>query len=97
MSEYVGIADCHGIESFTPAEEVNIAMLRIRAMANRQRLAVLYRADLTEKKKEAIERLLGKEEYQLALKILQTEELEIEEGLEEFWKTIPNPELDPWR
>lgn len=44
---FVGIADCHGIESFIPIDKANVGVLQFRAEANPQRHAVVYCIDLT--------------------------------------------------
>ena len=48
--DFVGIADCHGIESFMSIEDkdCNVALLEIRAAANPQRHAVVYKITLNE-------------------------------------------------
>ena len=48
-ADFVGIADCHGIESFMPCDKKNngeIQLMQIRAAANPQRHAVVYKITL---------------------------------------------------
>ena len=45
---FVGIADCHGVESFIPLKSANLSALGLRAEANPQRHAVVYSVDLTD-------------------------------------------------
>ena len=51
---YVGIADCHGVESFFPMEKANVSNLYLRAMANDQRHAVLYKITLNKAQEDEI-------------------------------------------
>jgi len=99
--EYCGIADCHGLESFIPEKDVKerLFILKIRALANRHRHAVVYRAEVPEDTAKVINRLLEKGEYEDSLKILQTiPNIEImqEHGMAKSWKLIPNKDLDPY-
>ena len=55
---FVGIADCHGVESFIPFERANITNLHMRAEANPQRHAVVYSVDLTDGYVEQVNDLL---------------------------------------
>ena len=52
--EYVGVADCHGVESFFPIEDADVDMLAMRAFANDQRHAVMYKITLNEVQAEEI-------------------------------------------
>ena len=52
--QYVGVADCHGVESFFPLEEANVDNLYLRALSNDQRHAVLYKITLNEAQAEEI-------------------------------------------
>ena len=50
-TDFVGIADCHGIESFMPLDKEHngeIQLMQIRAAANPQRHAVVYKITLNE-------------------------------------------------
>ena len=55
---FVGIADCHGVESFMPIEKANVTMLQYRAESNPQRHAVVYSVDLTDGYVQQVEDLL---------------------------------------
>lgn len=102
MSYYMGIADAYGIESFIPEEEAKERLfpLKMRAMANRHRHAVVYRAEVSEDGAKVINRLLEKGEYEDALRILKKScpEVEImkEHGMAKSWGMIPDPSLDPY-
>ena len=52
--EYVGVADCHGVESFYPIENADLSMLTMRAFANDQRHAVVYKITLNEAQVEEV-------------------------------------------
>ena len=52
--EYVGIADCHGVESFFPIEETDLSLLHIRAVSNPQRHAVVYKITLNKAQEDEI-------------------------------------------
>lgn len=103
---YFGIADCHGLESFVPEAEakegkVNLFHLFIRAQANRQRHAVMYRAELPKAEAEVIHKLLyQKGEFVTALQTLKAAGiifLPSEIGWQKSWGMIPDSRLDPWR
>ena len=103
--QYVGIADCHGLESFKPiddCEENEIRMMDIRALSNDQRHALVFKATLAKAAAEKIKRLLEDASipyrYEEALKELKDSagKLEISKGKEHSWGLIPNRELDPW-
>ena len=66
MSEkktFVGIADCHGLESFLPMEgnEKQLGFLVMRANANRHRHALVYQVELDEHQEGLIKTVLGVE------------------------------------
>ena len=55
--DFVGIADCHGIESFMPLTKENngeIQLMQIRAAANPQRHAVVYKITLNEAQEQEV-------------------------------------------
>lgn len=97
---YTGIADAHGLESLfekgTP--QVNQIILRIRAMANRHRHAVLYEADLTEKIAQVIDQQILQGDATGALEFLKhtAQEIRVEKGFVRSWNMIPNHDLDPF-
>lgn len=76
----------------------------LRAQANQQRHAVVYRAKLSNDAAEHIEDLLKKSEYEGALEYLKDNAEEVMVGTygttkraaEKNWKMIPNPDLDPY-
>jgi hypothetical protein len=110
--QYVGIADCHGLESFLPWTNLNavsllqrdktstslLASLQLRASANRHRHAVLYRAELDKIEAECIEKLLNKGEYKEALIYLKAmaKVTEVERHFSRSWQMIPDDKLDPY-
>ncbi len=95
---FIGIADCHGIESFVPIAQAQPFILQIRADANRQRHALVYRIDVTERQKNIINQKLKKGEYKEALEWikLHIDKVDISVGRENSWELIPNDKLDPW-
>ena len=97
---YTGIADCHGIESFNLKEDMNQAILSIRANANDQRHAVVYEADMTDKFRDGVMRLLNSGNYEEALNVMRVtaSELRVAGGdrCAKMFLKLPNPELDPW-
>lgn len=98
---YVGIADCHGIESFSLKEEVtaqDIMYKVIRADANRQRHAVYYEVELDTTALKMINRQLEEDKYIVALSLLKELSLgtKLPKTHAKSWKLIPNPELDPY-
>ena len=97
---YTGIADCHGIESFNLKSSSNQAILSIRANSNDQRHAVVYEADMTDKFRDGVMRLLNTGNYTEALNLMRVTASELrvaggEHGAKMFLK-LPNPDLDPW-
>jgi len=97
--EYMGICDCHGMESFIPEEEADVFILKMRAIANRHRHALVYRVDVPEDTAKAIEMLLKHGKYKEALLLLKTlPEVGVmkEQGMEKSWRLIPNDDLDPF-
>jgi hypothetical protein len=101
MTTYVGIADCHGIESFTPEEGASSKMgaFFLRASLNRQRHAVLYKADLDEEAVAAVNARLKDQDFTGALETLKdkAESVSLPDSQVKSWDLIPNPVLDPWR
>ena len=106
---YVGIADAYGIESFKPlASDINLAILDIRANANRHRHAVVYAVDLSSNMVSEIEKHLSKGKYENALKCLKrccTDDYQgqynepkavIKSSSAHSLALIPNPTLDPY-
>ena len=97
---YTGIADCHGIESFNLKEGSNQAILSIRANANDQRHAVVYEADMTDRLRDGVMRLLKSEDYGTALKFMRASAKEVRvaggQRCADMFLNLPNPKLDPW-
>ena len=110
--EYIGIADAHGLESFVPAREYNaeeerfsmnnsaIAFMSMRANANRQRHAVVFKVKISSENADEVFNLLDNGEYVDALlKVKETADevaLVRSHGAEKSWNLIPNPDLDPF-
>jgi len=95
---FMGIADCHGLESLIPIKEANPTFLQIRANANSQRHALVFRVELTKRQKIVINERMANGDYIGALKYLKNKvkTIDISKGREKSWKLIPNPDLDPW-
>ena len=104
MKKYIGIADCHGIESFIPLDkDVNEFHLLLRAESNRQRAAIVYKATFTKKQVTEVKALLTKGLYILALGYIKEahelgklKNMEISQGRKSLYDRIPNPKLDPY-
>ena len=99
---YVGIADCHGIESFNLKQDTTNFDQTIRVMradANRHRHAVYYEADLDQPAVKLIRASLDAEDFAMALEWLKRMSLELRSlpKHESSWKLIPNEKLDPYR
>jgi len=96
MNQYVGIADCHGLESFIQftnqyvvdllmgTKKINstLSMMKFRAQANRHRWAVVYRVDLEIIDVEKIQKLQDSGKYKEALMELKIKAkmVELEKG-----------------
>ena len=108
MARHMGIADCHGIESFMPVKghDRDAFVLLLRAQTNRQRHAVFYVVNINEGVARRINEELAKKNrecYIKALNILKTNTVPNmnlsfprQFNAEKSWKLIPNPDLDPW-
>ena len=98
--EFIGVADCHGIESFIRRNDVSdeeIALLQLRGAANKQRHAVAYK--VTIEKEENIQHIythLDNENYVGALRALKRFAEYQDVSDEDSWDKIPNPKLDPY-
>lgn len=98
---YVGVADCHGIESFQRKEDTSSfdrTCRVLRADANRHRHAVYFEADLDEPALKLINSSLDQDDYAGALVWLQrvSSELRSLPKYEQSWKMIPDIDLDPY-
>jgi len=96
MNQYVGIADCHGLESFIyftniyakdllmGEQEISqtLHMLKFRAQANRHRWAVVYKVDLDRKDAEIIQKYQDSGKHKEALMELKIKAkmVELEKG-----------------
>tara|TARA_Y100000296_G_C5068284_1_gene203495 strand:- start:283 stop:645 length:363 start_codon:yes stop_codon:yes gene_type:complete len=101
LTEFIGLADAHGIESFMSRKEANArfeTLISIRAGTNRQRHAVCFAALLTESGEKAVNAQMEAGDFIEALNVLRAVAMSLvcEEGWEKSWKLIPNPKLDPW-
>tara|TARA_R110002167_G_scaffold157986_3_gene353073 strand:+ start:243 stop:554 length:312 start_codon:yes stop_codon:yes gene_type:complete len=98
---YIGLADCHGIESMQLKEDTSSQdrmMRMMRANANRQRHAVYFEADLDNPAEKIITEALRRGNCSMALEVLKqmSVELRSEEKYTNSWELIPNPKLDPY-
>ncbi len=102
MKTYIGIADCHGVESFMPLEgnESRLGFLVMRASLNRQRHALVYQVELDDTQTEIMNAILADGDYMKACHILHdpafVAEVGVEQEMLESWEIIPNPRLDPY-
>ena len=97
---YTGIADSEGIESFMPLDEADsqqTAMWTIRAAANSQRFAIVYKAELDNETATNVKRWLKEENWVNALRAMSSgikqNKLEAEATNKKYWKTITNASL----
>ena len=102
MKTYVGIADCHGIESFMPLEgnESRMGFLVMRASLNRQRHALVYQVELDDTQAEIMKTVLDEGDYMKACYMLHdpafVENVGVEQAMLDSWEMIPNHRLDPF-
>ena len=102
MTTFVGIADCHGLESFLPMEgnENQLGFLVMRASANRHRHALVYQVELNQYKQALLEATLEAGDYIQACKMLHDpsfiDNVGVEKDMMNSWEMIPNPRLDPY-
>lgn len=101
LTEFVGLADAHGIESFMRRKDTDArfeTLISIRAGTNRQRHAVCFAALLTEAGEKEVNAQIKEGDCVEALKVLKAAALSLvcEKGWEKSWELIPNPKLDPW-
>jgi len=98
---FIGVADCHGIESFIKQDEVDsqeIALLQLRAVSNDQRHAVAFEVTIEDEVNiQHIYTHIEKGNYEGALRALKKFADDIDVSNKKSWKLIPNPKLDPWR
>ena len=104
VNTYIGIADCHGIESFMMKPKIindkvinnELALLKFRANANPQRFAVVYEVNLKSDEVKSINKFLDAQDWIGALKLLKTFQ-GIKATDNDMLKNIPDPMIDPWR
>ena len=97
---FIGVADCHGIESFIRKNDVDnqeIALLQLRGAANKQRHAVAYEVEIKDEVNiQHIYNHLDNENYVGALRAIKKFADKLDVSDDESWKLIPNPKLDPY-
>ncbi|GAI42226.1 unnamed protein product [marine sediment metagenome] len=99
---FIGIADCHGLESFLPMEgnENNLGFMIMRASANRHRHALVYQLELNEFQEGMIKKALEAGAYIKACEMLHDpsfiDNVGVEQSMLPSWEMIPNPRLDPY-
>lgn len=101
MKTYVGVADCHGVESLhdkATTSDFDRGCQYLRAQANPQRHSVYFETTLIDADMVVINGLMDSQKYDTALKyIKQTGQLtQVPEDQTNSWNLIPNPELDPY-
>ena len=102
MKTFIGIADCHGLESFMPLEgnEKHLGFLVLRAGANRQRHALVYQVEFDDTQEEIFKAVLADGDYIKACEMLHDpsfiETVGVEQSMLPSWEMIPNPRLDPF-
>lgn len=109
--KHYGIADAHGLESFTPVtfnvaqegfevDPIELSMMVLRAGANRQRHAVVYQADIPTADCREINQLFKAGKNAEALTLMKDKATKImlanTPGAQKSWDLIPNPDLDPY-
>lgn len=98
---YVGVADCHGIESFQLKDDTSDFDRTCRIMrsaANGQRHAVYYEASMEAAAASVVKEFLDDGQYTEALECLKRVSIELSTLPEQAasLEKIPNPELDPY-
>jgi hypothetical protein len=99
----IGIADCHGIESYLSEDEAKGALfaLQLRVRANRYRHSVAFNVEIDSKADEAVSVLIDGNDYKGALEVLKESAetvglIPTDSGVERSWNMIPNDNLDPY-
>ena len=96
----VGIADCHGIESYIDQKKLTkstLGVLKMRAQANRQRFALVYKVEVSEELDAKVKKALANKKFETALRLIKRGaqvSLENSPASKEHWKRIPNAKLD---
>lgn len=101
LETYVGVADCHGIESFqlkSDTTDYDRTCRIMRSAANGQRRAIYYEASMDTAAADVVKQFLNDKEYIEALECLKRVSIELSTLPEqiEHLKYIPNPQLDPY-
>ena len=100
IETYVGLADCHGVESFECLSVAPLnftALLQQRAHGNDQRHAVVFRVALNKATAKSIKELLEQSKNVEALNMLKDlPNIQLVTGFEGRWNNIPNHNLDPY-
>lgn len=102
----VGIADAHGIESYANKKDISkthLSMFMLRASLNRQRHAVAYEIEISEKADKIINNMLANNMHSEALKKLKKLAISVKlsktsamGNVDSSWSLIPNSLLDPY-
>ncbi len=96
----VGIADCYGIESYIDEKKLTkstLGALKMRAQANRQRYALVYKAEVSEELDARVKKAMKNKKCATALRLIKKEaqvKIESSPASIEHWKRIPNEKLD---
>jgi hypothetical protein len=98
---YIGVADCHGIESLhrkTDTSSFDRTCRMMRAGANRQRHACYFEADLDKPAIKLINESLKVKDWAMALVWLKQLSVELRGIAEQApsWNMIPDIDLDPY-
>ena len=101
LKTYVGVADCHGVESFLRKDTLSSfeqACQMLRANANPHRHAIYYEVSIEGEHIGVVEAYLKAKQYGNALECLKrvaTEFSTLPEHADHI-PLIPNPALDPY-
>jgi len=89
--KFIGIADCHGLESFMPARELNmetmlfdeknnqmLGFMVLRANANAHRRAMVFRVEIDKDSGVEIMNMMDDGEYLEALNVLKQSATKVE-------------------
>ena len=74
LTEFIGLADAHGIESFKSRKDADArfeTLISLRAGTNRQRHAVCFAALLTEEGEKEVNALIKEGDFEGALNFLK--------------------------
>jgi hypothetical protein len=106
LKTYCGIADAHGLESFQECKGIGSAPMKItmRASLNRQRHAMVYWVELSDKKAEQLNEVIKQaqkdNDWHKPLLLLKnpdfTDSVAFEDSMKSSWDMLPNDKLDPY-